>query len=140
MEILVIKNNHTIINWESKTPFIKYVNGFNNEKFELLSSKLSKNNKMQKFVVTLLGLTLYCKTVFGAVAKAKGIDALGWTLLGLVRHWAYWILLVWCIVDVIKSGLSGESKKTLPIILKYVVIFASMYLIPTIFDAIKTSF
>jgi len=43
-------------------------------------------------------------------------------------------------VDVIKSGLSGDSKKTLPIVLKYVVIFASMYLIPAIFDAIKNSF
>ena len=130
MEILIIKNNHTIINWESKNLFNKYDT-------EVLATKLVKNNRMRKFTVTLLGLCLYFKTVYAA---AKGIDSLGWTLLGLVRHWAYWILLIWCIVDVIKSGLSGESKKTLPIILKYVIIFASMYLIPSIFDAIKGAF
>ena len=130
MEILIIKNNHTITNWESKNLFNKYDT-------EILASKLTKNGKMKKFVVTLLGLTFYFKTV---LAAGKGIDSLGWTLLALVRHWAYWILLIWCIVDVIKSGLSGDSKKTLPIVLKYVVIFASMYLIPAIFDAIKNSF
>ena len=130
MEILIIKNNHTIINWESKNLFNKYDT-------EILTNKLVKNNRMKRFTITLLGLTLFCKDVFAA---GKGIDSLGWTLLGLVRHWAYWILLIWCIVDVIKSGLSGDSKKTLPIVLKYVVIFASMYLIPAIFDAIKNSF
>lgn len=140
MEILVVRNNHTIINWNSRARakvFANYDLMMNDIKTEKLASKLTKNNKMKKFVITLLGLALYCKNVFAAT---KGIDALGWTLLSLVRHWAYWILLIWCIVDVIKSGLSGDSKKTLPIVLKYVVIFASMYLIPAIFDAIKKSF
>jgi len=131
MEILIIKNNHTLVNWESKLPFTKYQNT------EVLTNKLFKNNRTKKFTITLLGLTLYCKNVFAAT---KGIDSLGWTLLGLVRHWAYWILLIMCIVEVIKSGLNGESKKTLPIVMKFVVIFASMYLIPVIFDAIKEAF
>ena len=135
MEILIIKNNHTIINWESKIPFEKY------QDTEVLASKITKNNRMKKFVITLLGCVLYFKSAFASVAVAgKGIDSLGWTLLGLVRHWAYWILLIWCIVDVIKGGLGGESKKTLPIVLKYVVIFASMYLIPAIFDAVVGAF
>jgi len=131
MEILIVKNNHTILNWESKLPITKYQN------VEILSSKLTKNKKHKRFLITLLGLSLYAKNVFAA---GKGIDALGWTLLGLIRHWAYWILLIWCIVEVIKSGINGDSKKTLPIIMKFVIIFASMYLIPGIFDAIKGAF
>ncbi|MBU3098404.1 MULTISPECIES: hypothetical protein [Clostridium] len=133
MEILIIKNHHTIVNWESKTQYTKYQEC----DIEKLSSQLTKNKKIKKFVITLLGCTLYFKNVF---ASTKGIDSLGWTLLGLIRHWAYWILLIWCIVDVVKSGLSGDSKKTLPIVLKYVIIFASMYLIPVIFDAVKGAF
>lgn len=137
MEILVIKNNHTVINWESKSPLSKYNECINNEEVARLSSKLSKNRRTRNFLVTFLGCVLYFKSV---LAVGKGIDALGWTLLGLIRHWAYWILLIWCIVDVVKGGLGGESKKTLPIVLKYVVIFASMYLIPAIFDAVKGAF
>lgn len=137
MEILIIKNNHTIIDWESRSSLTKYVDCMSDSKVELLANKLSKKASHRKFLITLLGLSLYCKNVFAAT---KGIDALGWTLLGFVRHWAYWILLIWCIIEVIKSGLSGDSKKTLPIIMKFVIIFASMYLIPSIFDAIKASF
>ena len=131
MEILIIKNNHTILDWESKLPITKYQN------VEVLSSNLTKNKKHKRFLITLLGLSLYAKNVFAA---SDGIDKLGWTLLGLIRHWAYWILLIMCIVEVIKSGLNGDSKKSLPIIMKFVVIFASMYLIPVIFDAIVKAF
>ena len=108
-----------------------------NKEAETFTNKIMKNARLKKFTITLLGMSLYFKDVFAAT---KGIDALGWTLLGLIRHWAYWILLIWCIVEVIKSGMSGESKKTFPIIMKFVIIFASMYLIPGIFDAIKGAF
>ena len=118
---------------------------FNTHKFhtmenievETFTNKIMKNKRLKKFAITLLGLSLYFKDAFAAT---KGIDPLGITLLGLIRHWAYWILLIWCIVEVIKSGLEGESKKTLSIIMKFVIIFSSMYLIPSIFDAIVDAF
>lgn len=109
----------------------------NNQNGETFTNKIMKNNRVKKFTCTLLGLSLYFKTVYAA---GKGINGLGWTLLGLIREWAYWILLIWCIVEIIRAGVSGESKKTLPIVMKYVIIFASMYLIPGLFDAIKNSF
>jgi len=104
---------------------------------ETFARKIMKNDRLKKFTITLLGVALFCKDVFAAT---KGIDALGMTLLALVRQWAKPILILWCIVDVIKNGLSGDSKKILPILLKYIIIFASMYLIPIIFDAIERSF
>ena len=109
----------------------------NNQNGETFATKIIKNNRVKKFTIALLGLSLYFKTVYAA---GKGIDGLGWTLLGLIREWAYWILLIWCIVEIIRAGISGESKKTLPIVMKYVIIFASMYLIPGLFDAIKGAF
>lgn len=137
MEILIVKNNHTIVNWESNLPFTKYETCIDNNKIEKLSTKLFKNSRMRKFTVTLLGLSLYCAKVF---AKTSSIDTLGWTLLTLIRQWAKWILILWCIIDVIRSGCSGDAKKTLPILMKYIIIFASMYLIPEIFDAIAAAF
>ncbi|MBX4259711.1 hypothetical protein KTC96_24615 (plasmid) [Clostridium estertheticum] len=108
-----------------------------NPSVQYFTNKIMKNKRLKKFTITLLGVSLYFKDVFAA---AKGIDMLGWTLLGLIRRYAYWVLLIWCIGEVIKSGLGGESKKTLSIVMKYVIIFASMYIIPGVFDAIRGSF
>jgi len=136
----MLKNNRSVILSADELALSFNAHGFNtvqNVEIETFTTKVMKNTRLKKFTVALLGMSLYFKDVFAAT---KGIDALGWTLLGLIRHWAYWILLIWCIVEVIKSGMSGESKKTFPIIMKFVIIFASMYLIPGIFDAIKGAF
>jgi len=107
-----------------------------NREVETFTTKVMKNARLKKFTITLLGLSLYFKDVF-AVAATKGPDKLGWLLLGLIREWAYWVLLLWCIVEVIRNGISGDGKKTLPTIMKFVIIFASMYFIPSLFNAIK---
>lgn len=136
----MLKNNKSVVlsSDELALQFNPYkLHSLQNIEVETFTNKIMKNARFKKFTVTLLGMSLYFKDVFAA---GKGIDALGWTLLGLIRHWAYWILLIWCIVDVIKSGLSGDSKKSLPIIMKFIIIFASMYLIPEIFDAIAKAF
>ena len=135
----MLKNKSIILSQDEKSLcFNSYkLHDISNAEVETYTNKIMKNARLKKFNITLLGMSLYFKDVFAAT---KGIDALGWTLLGLIRHWAYWILLIWCIVEVIKSGMSGESKKTFPIIMKFVIIFASMYLIPGIFDAIKGAF
>jgi len=109
----------------------------NDRDVETFTTKIMKNARLKKFTITLLGMSLYFKSVF---ASTKGIDALGWTLLGLIRQYAYWVLLIWCIVEVIKSGVGGESKKTLSIVMKFVIIFASMYLLPNLFNVIKEAF
>jgi len=108
-----------------------------NAEVETFTTKVMKNGRLKKFTVVLLGASLYFKSVF---ATTKGIDALGWTLLGLIRQYAYWVLLIWCIVEVIKSGVGGESKKALSIVMKFVIIFASMYLLPNLFNVIKGAF
>lgn len=141
MEILIIKNNHTIINWNSgrASSLVKYQDCMSEAKMEILAGRLTKTKKTRRFIVTLLGLSLYCGKVFAATTT-KGPDTLMWMLLNLVRQWAKPILIIWCIVEVIRSGLSGDGKKTLPILLKFVVIFASMYLIPELFDTIEAAF
>ena len=133
MEILIIKNNHIILDWESKSPITKYKN------METLSTKIVKDKRLNKFVVTLLGLSLYCKSVFAA-SNLTGVDKLGWVLLSLVRKWGYHILVIMCIVEVIRAGIGGDSKKILGIIMKFLLMFASLYLVPSLFDAIRTSF
>ena len=133
-------NNNSIIlsDDEMKLQFNthKFCN-LENIKTETLVNKITRNKRLKRFTITLLGVSLYFKDVFAA---GKGIDPLGETLLGLIRHYAYWVLLLWCIVDVIRNGLGGDNKKTLSIVMKFAIMFASMYLLPQLFDAIKAAF
>lgn len=113
----------------------KFLN--NDEQLEKFASKIKLNKKLEKATIILIALVLNTKSV---MAAGKGIDPLGIKLLGLVRHWAYWILLIMCIVEVIRAGVGGDSKKILSIIMRYLLIFMSMYLVPELFDAIQTAF
>jgi hypothetical protein len=91
-------------------------------------------NKIETASAFVMALVLHSSKV---MAAGKGIDALGMSLLNMIRHWAYWILIIMCIIEVIRSGISGESKKILSIIMRYILIFLAMYLLPGIFDTIK---
>lgn len=104
---------------------------------EIFTAKIMKSDRFKKFAITLLGCSLYFKNVFAA---GKGIDALGWTILGLIRQWGYWILLIACTVEIVRAGTGSDSKKILSIVMKFLLIFALMYIVPEGFNAIKNSF
>lgn len=100
-------------------------------------NKIMENSRVKKAAVVFMATMLYSQK---ALAAGKGIDALGITLITLIRQWAYWILIIMCIIEIIRAGAGGDSKKILGIVMKYLLIFASMYLVPTLFDAVKNSF
>jgi hypothetical protein len=104
---------------------------------ETFVSKIMENSRVKKAAVVFMATMLYSQK---ALAAGKGIDALGITLITLIRQWAYWILIIMCIIEIIRAGAGGDSKKILGIVMKYLLIFASMYLVPTLFDAVKNSF
>jgi hypothetical protein len=104
---------------------------------ETFVSKIMENGRVKKAVLVFMAMMLYSQK---ALAAGKGIDALGMTLITLIRQWAYWILIIMCIIEIIRAGAGGDSKKILGIVMKYLLIFASMYLVPTLFDAVKNSF
>jgi hypothetical protein len=110
-----------------------------NKDIETLAGRILNDNRARRFVTALMGSVFYGYRVL-AESESKGIDPLGMKFLGLIRHWAYWILLIMCIVEIVRSGLSGDSKKILGIVMKFLIIFGSMYLVPELFDAIKTAF
>jgi len=134
----MLKNKRSVILSSDELGLQFMINrNISNVEVETFTTKIMKNARFKKFTIVLMGMSLYFKDVF---ASTKGIDGLGWTLLGLVRDYAYWVLLLWCIVEVIKSGVGGESKKTLSIVMRFVIIFASMYLLPNLFNVIKEAF
>jgi len=141
MEISIISNNKVLVNWESKSPFTKY--GTDAE-CEVYTGKIIKNKSLRIFVTAMLGCSLYINKVLAAqtvpCATGAGIDRLGFIMMALIKKWGYWIILIACLVEVVRAGASGDSKKILSIILRNIITFAAIYLVPEIFDAIKTSF
>jgi hypothetical protein len=113
------------------------VSEFLNKDNETIASKIIKNKTLKKITVILLGSLMYSQKVFAA---GKGPDAVGYLLLNFIRKWAFWILLLMCIVEVVRAGVSGDSKKIMSIIMKFILIFASMYIVPEIFTSIRDSF
>lgn len=107
------------------------------------------NNKKFKSVVIVgvaIGLCLINTKVTGAATNTAlntdSIDKLGNTFLSLVRKSGYWICLVMGIVNCVKVGLQGGDKAgdIAKVIFKYVLVFASLYLLPFLFDLVEASF
>lgn len=71
----------------------------------------------------------------------KTIDNLGATFVGIIQQAGYWICFAKGLVDIIKELLKGGDKADSigRIMFKYVLAFASFYLLPFCFDLIKGS-
>lgn len=72
----------------------------------------------------------------------SGIDNLGNTFLNIVRNVGYWIALISALTEIIKTSMrSGNNANEIgKIIMKYLLIYASLYLMPWLFDLVKEAF
>jgi len=136
MEILVINNNRTVTNWES--------NIFNRKEkrdMEQIAKKINRNSKLKKTFIFVLGSLLYCTSVMatGGAETAK-INEGGRKILSLIRDVGYWIAIILASWEIIKNLMQGDTKSTGKSIMKYSLGYGSLYLLPWIFDLIKSIF
>ena len=68
------------------------------------------------------------------------MDSVGNQILTLLQVVAYWYIGLKCIAEVIKLAGSGDRKSVVNVILTYIMLFATCYMVPWIFDTIKTVF
>lgn len=137
MEILIINNQKTVFNWQSKKER-------SYEDLELIAKKVNGNKLLEKVAIFTLAYSMFKQKIVMATATGitttTGLDPLGWKLLRLIRKWAKWVLILICILEILKSGMNGESKKTLPIVIKYLTIYIALFIVPEIYDAVESSF
>ena len=116
------------------------------------------NNKetikeIEKWVVLGLGISLYLSTkyiesftIYGpAVSCISGLDSidrLGSRFLAILRKAGYWLILIRGIADVIKeANKGGETLQGIAkVIITYVLLFASLYLLPECFNLVQECF
>lgn len=68
------------------------------------------------------------------------IDAAGGTFLLICRRFAYWLCLIMCIIEILRSLMQGDTKSIGKVIFKYVLAFATLYFMPWLFNIIKSIF
>lgn len=111
------------------------------ERIDKLGYKAKK--QIKKAIAIGIGTTLFLvnnpSMVFAAVDLTE-IDVLGMTFLTIIRRIAYWLVLIGAIAELIKCVRQGGSKEDImQVIMRYVLIYAALFLIPKIFDLITTT-
>lgn len=130
-----------MLNCLCKKTTMSFEDFFRPDDVETFASKIKENRITERVTVVFIAFVLHANTVMAASTNGSdGIDHLGYLLLGLIRHWGKWILLIMCLAECISSAANKDTKKILSIVVRYVVLFMLMYLIPELFDAIAASF
>ena len=118
----------------SISEFLKFEEIGNKRQLEILAGRILKSKPLKIAAMITITIILNVNTVGAA---GKGIDQLGNMLINLIRGYAYYILIIMSIVESIRAAVSGDSKKVLSIVMRYLLVFIMMYLIPQIFNSIR---
>lgn len=107
---------------------------------EWMEYKKNKNRE-REILATLLGIAMFLNPVKASAAMdyAK-IDSLGGKFLSLARAGGYWIIVIVATIDIIKSAMRGGKNQIGSTVVKYILIYTSMYLLPELFDLIRGVF
>lgn len=108
---------------------------------ECIATKIINNDRLRKMSVFVIAGLNYTSTVLADTADAVGrIDSAGNMFLGIIQSIGYWLCLIGCIMEILKSVMNGSSKDVGKVMLKYLLIFAALYLMPFAFNLIKEIF
>lgn len=124
MKIIVMRCKYDIYKKEKST-------------IEDLAETINKNRYIKGLATFVLANMMYVKT---ALANPDKVAKAGGAILNIVRSFGYWICLIMCIVEIIKSLMQGDTKSISKIIAKYAIGFGSFYFLPWFFDLIKEMF
>lgn len=118
-------------------------------KINLVDKEIGKLNKtaynLLAFMVAGLvgGIEAYKNTLTVQVSNPVGaIDTLGNTFLNIFQGLGRCVTLIMAFIEIIKSIMKGSTNTSeiFGIIFKYVIVFATMYLLPYFFDVVASAF
>lgn len=139
MDIVKSLNIEVVMSWEE---WVMYKKG------ELTLTEIKLGYKEKDLIKKVLVVSLAYFFIEQSKVFAYGpdglnaIDTLGNKFLSIAQQITYWICIVMAIVDVAKEVLKGSNQASGigKVLMKYVLAFTSIYLIPWLFDLIRESF
>lgn len=104
----------------------------------------TNEKQLYKYIAICIAflLTTTSMTVTSRAAGLDSIDSLGNIFLNIVRRTMYWICLIKGLVDVGREvSRGGDNIGNIgKIVLKYVLAFATLYIMPYLFDLVRDNF
>lgn len=116
---------------------IKQINGIETLAGQILNDK--HLTKLVVFTIAALNYPLIANASEEVSALGK-IDAAGVMFLGIMRTLGYWLCIIFCIVDILKRLMEGNTKDIANTVIKYLCVFAVLYILPEGMNLIKILF
>lgn len=110
---------------------------------EELAERVYKNKTLKSMAVFVIASLTYAEKVLAAdttVEAVKRLNTAGNTLLSVMQTIGYWVALLMCIIEILKTLSSGDTKSIGRIIVKYLMAFAGIYVLKWLFDLIRVIF
>lgn len=119
---------------------------FNNREEKRTVNKIigSLDQKIYKTLVfTVAAISFASKKAFAGVDEALiGTESFGQMLLMIVQRVGFWVCVLGCILEIMVSVFKkgGGQKEIIALVFKWLLIFASFYIVPWLFGTIPTYF
>lgn len=108
---------------------------------ESLARRILNDDRLRRMTVFTIASLNYTSEVLADTAEAFGkIDRGGIVILGAIQRVAYWLCIISCVMEILKTVMNGSTKDVGKIMLKYILVFMSLYLMPWLFDLIREIF
>lgn len=108
---------------------------------ENITTKIVENPRIRRMAVFTIASINYTSGVLADTTDAFGkINKGGFMILGVIQTVGYWLCVLSCIMEILKTVMNGSTKDVGKVMVKYLLIFGSLYLMPWLFDLIKAVF
>lgn len=126
----------------------QYLDWKNNNKstldIKLENLGLKDGKRFKKELIIGIGTTLFLinNPVHVLAVDLGSVDKLGNTFLNILQRVGYWIALLSALAEIIKTSMRGgnNTAEIGKIIMKYLLIYASLYLMPYMFNLVREAF
>ena len=140
MEILIINNHKTIVNYEFKT-----LNKKHREDMELIATRINSNTRTKRAAIFLLGSLFYFNNVATSVMAAnkdplQALPIIGNKIYGIIQMAGWFICAIGCAIAVLKALMEGDTKSIPKVMMRFGMGFAALYIFPAFLDMIKNIF
>lgn len=103
--------------------------------------KVPRLKKMAVFITASILIVQQKVYANDEIAEAfRRIDMAGGTIFDFIRKIGYWICVIMCAIEILKSLCSHKNDDIIKIVFKYICAFATFYVLIWIFDSIKLIF
>lgn len=107
---------------------------------EFLEYKKKDMYKRNVIVFSIATINFLNPIVANAEVDITKIDDLGNRFLDVIRGGGYWIILIIAVADIIKTAMKGGKNEIGNALIKYLLIYASLYILPLLFNMIREVF